>query len=168
MKGTRAADVSGLCAGILMGIFLAGGAAASDRCLSELDRGPDLNQQPDKDSIKIFSMTPEAGSEVHKWTVLVADLAYTLKDFAPDKYFVTAQFALLGSNMMTDGNFKHSDYHDLSSATGTYRLCFHLTDIWNQQGLRKPLEVRFLLNRRDDPHSSHSVAVTDKIQLLVK
>jgi hypothetical protein len=168
MNGTRVFSLSGLCVCLLMVVAIAGHAAAGDRCLSQLDRPPDSDQVPDKNSIKVLSVTPEAGAEVHKWTVLEADLAYTLKDFEPEKYFVTAQFEMLSANLMTDANFKRINYHYLTLPAGAYRLCFHLADIWNLADVRRPFQVHFLLNKRDTPNTSHSVAFTDKMPLLVK
>ncbi len=98
---------------------------------------------------------------MQKSTVLVVDLAYSVQDFDTGKYFVLAQFDTDTDGITTDGTFNR--YPVLKNASGTYRLCYPLTDIWNAPGVKRPLTVRFLLNQIDGPRFSHGVAFTDPI-----
>jgi hypothetical protein len=51
----------------------------------------------------------------------------------------------------------------LKYASGSYRLCFPLTDVWSAPDVKKPLSVRFMLNKIDDAHHNHPIAITDRL-----
>jgi hypothetical protein len=102
-----------------------------------------------------------AGSSLQESNVLVAELAYAVRDFDAGKYVVIAQFDTNAQGKSTDGAFKY--YPFLKYASGTYRLCFPLTDIWDVPDVKRPLSVRFLLNKIGDARHQQSVAITDRM-----
>ena len=138
------------------------GAISSDQCMRMSDLAPSNGQlTPATNSIQILTITPLAGSSVQKSTVLVADLAYAVRDFDSGKYIVIAQFDTNTKGKSTDGKF--NSYPFLKYASGSYRFCFPLTDIWDVQDVKRPLSVRFLLNKIDDTHHNHAIAFTDRM-----
>jgi hypothetical protein len=142
------------------------GGDATDQCMTMSDHAPSKDQSgPATNSIQILTIKPPAGSGVDVSTVLVADLEYAVRDFDSGKYIVFAQFETNTNGKSTDGKF--NSYPFLKYATGTYRLCFPLIDIWNVPDVKRPLTVRFLLNRVDDARHNHSIAITDRISFPV-
>jgi hypothetical protein len=111
-------------------------------------------------TIQVQRITPEAGTTVQKSTLLVADLAYTVKDFDSGKFLIFAQFDTNQKGRSTDGKF--DSYQNLKYPGGTFRLCFPMVDIWSVPDLKKPLSVRFVLNKIDSPHHNHVIASTDR------
>jgi hypothetical protein len=116
---------------------------------------------PTKNSIQVMAIAPSAGSTVQESTVLTADLAYTVRDFEPGHYLVFAQFDTTTQGTSTVGTFK--GYLPVKYANGRYRLCFALANIWKVPDLKRPLSVRFVLNKIDDASHNHSIAVTEPV-----
>src|SRR5437762_1928102 len=111
-------------------------------------------------SIKLLTITPPAGTNVRKETVLVADLAYAVKDFELSRFKVMAQFDT-NRGTTTDGTFKN--YPVLKAAAGKLRFCFPLAHIWDGPEMKRPLSVRFFLNRMYDGGMSKVIAHTDPL-----
>jgi hypothetical protein len=138
------------------------GATSSEQCMKMSDRATSNEQAaPTTNKIQVLTVTPPVGSSVQKSTVLVTDLVYDVKDFDSGKYTVIAQFDTNTSGRSTDGTF--NSYPVLKYASGSYRLCFPLTDVWSAPDVKKPLSVRFMLNKIDDAHHSHPIAITDRL-----
>jgi len=128
--------------------------AAGDEASASTDTG-----------LQLISISPPVGSLVTRSTVLVADLAYAVTDFTADQFTILAQFDSPVEHRTTEGSFKSHPY--LQSASGSYRLCFPLTDIWDRD-VKRPLSVRFVLNRVDESHRNHAVARTEKLSYRVE
>lgn len=137
-------------------------ASVSDPCLgtaSEVGEGASAGGGlPTRTDIKLLRITPAAGTTVRKETVLVADLAYSVKDFEANRFMVLAQFDTGFPGVTTDGDFKN--YPILSTPAGKLRFCFPLEDVWNDPDLRFPLSVRFYLGRMHGRGRSEVVART--------
>jgi hypothetical protein len=139
-----------------------GAATPPSGCMKTTDFAVSIEKPvPDADSIQVQSITPAAGTTVQKSTVLVVDLACTLKSLGSGKYAVVAQFDTTKQGRSTDGNFNNYTY--LTRASGTFRLCFPIADIWSFPDVTMPLSVRFFLNKWDDSRHSHPVAISEKI-----
>jgi hypothetical protein len=137
-------------------------AAPAGLCMRMLSAAPSSDQEaPATSGLDVLTITPPQGSKVRRSTVLMADLAYTVKDFEPGKYIVLAQFDTNSKSKTTDGHF--DGYPILKYANGIFRMCFPLSNVWDLPDLQRPLSVRFLLNKTDDARRSHSVAHTDPI-----
>lgn len=155
--------VVGLAASVLPACVSSTGerAATAQECRSPTEQasGGDTSAPADT-ALQLISISPPTGSDVQRSTVLVADLAYTVKDFAAGRFIILAQFDLKAERRTTDGAIKSHPY--LESASGSYRLCFPLTDIWDRD-VKRPLSVRFVLDRVDASHRHHPVAKTEKL-----
>jgi len=116
---------------------------------------------PARTSIKLLTITPPAGTNVRKEMVLLADLAYAVQDFEPNRFKIMAQFETTRRGMTTDGTFRN--YPVLKAAAGKLRFCFPLTHIWDRPGMKWPLSVRFFLNRMHDDGVGEVVAQTDAL-----
>jgi hypothetical protein len=137
-------------------------AGFEGRCAVLTDQTPSTEQSPTtENSLRLVTIEPIADTRVQRSTVLVADLAFTVKDFDSGKYRVFAQFDTTTPGRSTDGTF--DSYPSLKYASGNYRLCFPLTDIWNVANLKRPLSVRFMLNKIDDARHNHAIAITDRL-----
>jgi hypothetical protein len=101
------------------------------------------------------------GANVREATILKATIAYEISDFETSKYIVIAQFDKNTRGESTDGKFQY--YPFLKFGKGIYQLCYPLIDIWNEPDVKKPLTVRFLLNKVSDARHNKPVAVTDRI-----
>lgn len=129
--------------------FMSGAAvpAAVDSCTSVRAAGRTVaatNAAAPDSRIDLLDITPVAGTNVEKDTVLIADLSYVVKDFSPQHFKVLAQFDTAAGGT-TDGTFKA--YPILPSAAGTVHFCFPLKHVWNDASMRWPLTVRFYLNK---------------------
>ena len=113
------------------------------------------------DKIQILNVTPPAGSGLQKSTVPVVDLAYEVKDFDSGQYIVVAQFDTNTNGRSTDGKFNSCPH--LKYARGSYRLCFPPKNVWSEPDVKRPFLVQFRLNKIDNEHHSHSVALTDRL-----
>jgi hypothetical protein len=99
-------------------------------CAAITDQTSSNEPAPTANSLRLVTIEPIAGSHVQKSTVLVADLAFAVKDFDSGKYILFAQFDTTNPNRSTDGAF--NSYPSLKYASGNYHLCFPLADIWNR------------------------------------
>jgi hypothetical protein len=115
---------------------------------------------PTETSIRLLSITPQAGTPVGENTALQADLAYSVRDFQPGHFKIMAQFDTYTS-MTTDGAFKNYPFPE--SPAGKLHFCFPLRFVWNLPDIKRPLVVRFLLNRVYESGMSQSVARTEKV-----
>jgi len=130
-------------------------------CATITDQPSSNEPAPTANSVRLVTIEPIAGSHVRKSTVLVADLAFAIKDFDYGKYILFAQFDTTNPKRTTDGTF--NGYPPLKYASGNYHLCFPLANIWNVPNVKRPLSVHFLLNKIDDAHHNHAIAVTDRL-----
>jgi hypothetical protein len=136
-------------------------AGVPNGCVQTKDFSPsDQQTAPTTNSIQVQRITPEAGTTVQRSTLLVADLAYTVKDFDSGKFLIFAQFDTNQKGRSTDGNF--NNYLSLKYPSGAFRLCYPMIHIWSVPDLKKPLSVRFVLNKIDDPHHNHVIASTER------
>jgi hypothetical protein len=136
-------------------------ATSKGGCAAIADQTPSNEPAPTANSLRLVTIEPIAGSHVQKSTVLVADLAFTVKDFDSGKYILFAQFDTTKPKRTTDGKF--DSYPLLKYASGGYHLCFPLADIWDVPDVKRPLSVHFLLNKIDDAHHNHAIAITDRL-----
>jgi hypothetical protein len=138
-----------------------GGASNKGGCAAITEQTSSNEPAPTANSLRLITIEPIAGSHVQKSTVLVADLAFAIKDFDSGKYILFAQFDTTTPNRTTDGTF--NSYPPLKFASGSYHLCFPIADIWSAPGVKRPLSVHFLLNKIDDAHHNHAIAITDRL-----
>jgi hypothetical protein len=136
-------------------------ATSKGGCAAIADQTPSNEPAPTANSLRLVTIEPIAGSHVQKSTVLVADLAFTVKDFDSGKYILFAQFDTTKPKRTTDGKF--DSYPLLKYASGGYHLCFPLADIWDVPDVKRPLSVHFLLNTIDDAYHNHAIAITDRL-----
>jgi hypothetical protein len=99
-------------------------------------------------SLGIVDVSPPTGSEVTRDTVVVARLAFTVAKFEPDQYFLLAQFDEKAPGKSTDGTFPSSAVPVLARASGEYVFSFPLKHVWDLPEVRRPITMRFLLNRK--------------------
>jgi len=133
--------------------------AAEPKCMSMTERTS--SSPPEANSVKVANVSPPAGTTVHKWNTLAVDLEYDVKDFDSGVYILVAQFDTTKEGRSTDGSFSFSKYPHLTYASGSFRLCFPLKDVWNDSNVKRPFSVRFFLSKMDNPHHFHPVAKTE-------
>ncbi len=124
---------------------------------------------PSASGIHILSISPPPGSSVQKSTMLVADLAYNVKDADSGVYILFPMFDKIYDKRYSAGAFRNHPF--LKYARGTIKFCFPMADIWGERNLRTPLAFRFFLNKLDklnDPTHFHIVATTEKIYFPIK
>jgi hypothetical protein len=108
--------------------------------------------------LTLDNITPPAGTNVQRNTTLVANLHYEVRDFEQDRFFVMAQFDTDIDSRTTDGTFEN--YPVLKTASGQLRFCFPLANIWDDPRVKRPLKVRFWLNRKLSESESRSITGT--------
>src|ERR1700744_6182288 len=136
---------------VLCSIFILNGAsiaafAAEPRCMSITERASSASPS---NTVRVVDVKPPAGSSVHKWTELVADIDYDVEDFSSGNYILVAQFDTTQEGHSTDGSFSFDKYPQLTYASGSFRLCFPLKDVWEQLRVKRPFSVRFFLSKID-------------------
>ena len=135
----------------------AGGNPCLDRTVFE-DEGTMSKTGPMRTALHLSSIMPAPGAPVNEKTLLLADLDYAVADFEPGHFKIMAQFETITDGMTTDGSFR--DYPFPRSAAGKLHFCFPLSDVWNLPTIKRPLTVRFMLNRVYDSGMSEPIAKT--------
>lgn len=122
-------------------------------------RPVDVSSLPPRDTLKIESISPMAGSEMDKNTVLTAELSYTVRDYEPDQYRLLTQFQTTIAGRSTDGNFPDTAIPQLCGPAGRIVIAFPLHHVWGPGVIAHPPKVAFLIVRRIE--SNRSVGVAD-------
>jgi hypothetical protein len=113
---------------------------------------------PTESGIHLLSISPQPGSALSEQTALLADLEYSVAGFEPGQFKILAQFDTDTRGLTTDGSFKN--YAFPKFAVGKLRFCFPLRHVWNLPNIKRPLTVRFMLNRVYESGLSVPVAKT--------
>jgi hypothetical protein len=108
-----------------------------------------------KAEITVSAISPSAGADLSKSSVLDATVAYRISGFGPDadRYYLTTQFEKVGG-----GSFNHyrrfSEEAVISADQGSVHVTYPLAHVWDDQRLKKPITVWFYVIERTSAHDS--------------
>jgi hypothetical protein len=114
-------------------------------------------------TLEIVTISPDSNSSVTRGTVVFADLKYSVGEFIPGKYLITAQVQTTKEGRTFDGTFPSRLYPSMISAEGTLRFSFPLEYVWDSPKLKHPMTLWFYLHRREDDSHTKVVARTGPI-----
>ena len=100
--------------------------------------------KPSPASLKLISITPAAGTAVTRETVLIAELEYTIEQFAPGRFEMDARFATTREAITQLGDFEALL---LERPNGRVTIKYPLAAIWSKD-VRRPLEVQFCIGQK--------------------
>ena len=132
----------------------------------EVEASENDSNKPTDTSIRLLSISPPAGFNVTENAVLEAHLAYSVRDFQAGQYRIMAQFDTDNVMATTDGAFK--DHPVPQSARGRLDFCFPLRYVWNLPNIKRPFNVRFLLNKVYESGISQPLARTETVSFSVE
>ena len=113
-----------------------------------------------KDRLTTVNLNPPEGSRLSEDSNIEADLAYSISDFEPEKYFVISQVKTIGDDGKTyDGDYPDSLYPKLTQAEGTVHFSFPVRYVWKGASTQHPLVVWFHVVKSVGPTTSKVVAV---------
>lgn len=115
--------------------------------------------------LELVEIKPEDGSRVTGGTFLVAKLRYKVEPFVKGKYFVVPQFAMTRPGASSSGNLPRMTY-DVEAPSGVVTVSIPMSRVVSDESLRKPIELRFVLNKRDDSRRSHTLARSVLLQYI--
>ncbi len=118
-------------------------------------------------SLTLLSIAPAAGTSVQRKDLLVIDLDYSVVDFKPGDFHISAQFDHDTPGSSTSGSFK--GYPELTTPEGRLHFCYPMKKILDVKGVKRPLSVRFLLLKKyDEDGTTISVAETSPLVFPVE
>jgi|ERR1051325_5657887 hypothetical protein len=137
-------------AAILLALLAASGCASS---------GP-----PAVAEVRLVSLSPPAGSELSKDTILVADVEYTIRNFKPGvHYYVAPLFASTKSgttfNML--GNMAAAPA--LAQPTGTVTVRYPISGELESRDLKRPVTVWFYVLEETGAGKARVIGQTEEL-----
>jgi hypothetical protein len=111
-------------------------------------------------------MYPAENEVVNGETVLVADLKYSIADFAPNEYMILVQVETTTKGVTTDGSYPSQLYKPLAQANGQLRISFPLHYVRNDSTVKQPLAVWFYLTRQSGPRTSMMISTAGPVQYV--
>jgi ketosteroid isomerase-like protein len=102
--------------------------------------------KPSLGSLKVLMLTPLAGSEVSRDSLIVAELSYAVETFEPGRFLVMADFATTTPGVTTMG---HGTVEQpvLVRPNGRIKLSYSLRAVWADNDVKRPFEVRFCIGQ---------------------
>ena len=129
------------------------------------DASRSLPESPATGTLELVQIKPGEGSRVTGGTFLVAKLRYKVDPFVKGKYFVMPQFAMVRPGASSSGNLPRTAFA-LEEPSGFVTISIPMSRIVHDEQLRRPLELRFFLNKQDDSRHSHILAKTVLVQYV--
>jgi hypothetical protein len=98
-------------------------------------------------SLELVGVTPLAGEQVSKDSIVVADLSYSVTGFSAGQFLIMAQAETTDPATTTDGSFPSSEYRVLEADSGRVSFSFPIRHVWDEARVKRPLRIWFYVNQ---------------------
>lgn len=122
----------------------------TDACklVNEDSDTPGTVEEPvDRTRLELKSATPDSGATLDRSSTIVVDFDYALKDFVPGEFylFANAESVTAQASIGIDSAFKA-----LEHPAGHVRRCFSFYRIWDDERVKWPMTLRFVVVQTAD------------------
>jgi hypothetical protein len=114
--------------------------------------------------LELKSLSPAAGTQLSKGSVIVATLAYQVVGRPKGALFLIVQAATDKHGETMVDRFSAEKFPTLSEAQGTVELSFAVAHVWEMARIRHPLKLWFYINERTGPKTSVVIATVGPIE----
>ena len=119
--------------------------------------------------VTIVRLTPPAGTEIGRDTVLVADVQYSILGFSAD-----STYSLVPLFLATDGRTTFNNLpvaaapYALRKPEGTIQVEYPIAGEWDSGKLAKPVVLSYYVLQKTGAHQARGIGGSEKIQFSAK
>jgi len=156
------------CSNTLTMILAAGLSLALAACATPETSGTAPAAPPATATLTLTSVTPASGSDVRPDDTIKADLDYTLANFTPDRYFLTAEAETGDGSTIGWAAAEQGPDPALAAANGPAHIEVPMEYARNVPDIKQPFMLWFCINEKTGPTSSRLIASARPVQYVPK
>ena len=119
-------------------------------------------------TVTILRLTPPAGSEIGRDTVLVADVQYSIVGFSADSTYTLVPLLLATDGTTVNSLSVDDALYAIRKPEGATQVEYPIARDWDSGRLAKPVVLSFYVLQKTGAHQARGIGGSEKVQFSAK